>query len=50
VVYAERRPGDPPELVATSRFAKEILGWEPEYKDIRDIIRTAWDWEKKKRY
>jgi UDP-glucose 4-epimerase len=50
VVYDERRPGDPPELVAASRLAKETLGWEPEYRDIHDIIRTAWNWEKSKKY
>ncbi len=42
--YGERREGDPPELVADPRFAKETLGWEAEYKDVREIVRTAWQW------
>jgi UDP-glucose 4-epimerase len=47
VQYAERRPGDPPALIAdTSKIRKE-LGWTPQYDDLEYIIKTAWDWEKK---
>jgi len=39
-----RRPGDPPDLVASSaRIAKE-LGWTPEYPALETIIQTAWRW------
>lgn len=41
---APRRAGDPATLVASSDKAKEILGWQPAYTDIKDIIKTAWDW------
>ena len=44
VVLGERRPGDPPELVAAPAKAKELLGWEAEHKDLDDILRTAWAW------
>lgn len=44
VQYGERRPGDPPLLVADPSLAKEVLGWEAEYKDLKDIISTAWKW------
>jgi UDP-glucose 4-epimerase len=44
VEFAERREGDPPELVADPRLAKATLGWEAEYKDVREIVRTAWQW------
>jgi UDP-glucose 4-epimerase len=40
----ERRPGDPPSLVADSRAAREVLGWEPRYTRIEDIVATAWKW------
>jgi UDP-glucose-4-epimerase GalE len=41
---AERRPGDPPELVAdASRFQQET-GWRPQHSDLRTIVTTAWDW------
>ena len=45
-----RREGDPPVLVAANEFAKEILSWRPEYVDIEDIVRTAWNWEKNRKY
>ena len=41
---APRRAGDPSRLVASSEKAREILGWKPEYTDIKEIIKTAWDW------
>ena len=45
-VVAERRPGDPPELVADSRKAQQLLGWKPRYESIREIAETAWNWHK----
>lgn len=39
-----RREGDPPALVASCKKANLRLGWEASYKDIRDIIATAWRW------
>jgi UDP-glucose-4-epimerase GalE len=44
VVLGDRRAGDPPELVAAPAKAKEILGWEAEYKDLTKILETAWAW------
>ncbi|MEM6980634.1 MAG: UDP-glucose 4-epimerase GalE, partial [Planctomycetota bacterium] len=45
-VMGERRAGDPPELVADARLAKELLGWETQYNDPKRIIETAWVWHK----
>lgn len=42
-----RRAGDPARLVASGKKAKEILGWEPEIKDLADIINSAWKWHSK---
>lgn len=39
-----RRAGDPAQLVAASEKARNVLGWQPAYTDIKDIIRTAWNW------
>lgn len=50
VEYVSRRAGDPARLFADNTKAKEILGWKPEYTDIEDIIRTAWNWEQHKKY
>ena len=46
VTEAERRAGDPPELIADSKKAKEILRWEPKYFDLETIISSAWNWHK----
>ena len=42
-----RRPGDPPCVIASSEKAIAELGWKPYYTDVKDIIRTAWDWNLK---
>jgi len=47
VIEAERRPGDPPFLVADNSKIKKKLQWKPKYDDLGFIIKTAWDWEKK---
>jgi UDP-glucose 4-epimerase len=44
---AGRRSGDPPTLVASGQRAREILGWEPEFTDLDDILSSAWDWHTK---
>nr|WP_260697606.1 UDP-glucose 4-epimerase GalE [Enterococcus mundtii] len=41
---APRRAGDPSRLVASSEKARAILGWAPEYTDVKEIIKTAWVW------
>lgn len=43
-VAGERRPGDPPELVADSSLAQKTLDWTPQYMDIESIVETAWRW------
>lgn len=50
VEYVSRRAGDPARLFADNRKAKEILGWYPKYIDIKEIIRTAWNWELNRKY
>lgn len=41
---SERRPGDPPVLIASSAKIKEDLDWQPKYDDLNTIISTAWKW------
>ncbi len=41
---APRRLGDPDSLVAASDKARNVLGWDPKYDDVHDIIATAWKW------
>lgn len=44
VVEAERRPGDPPVLVGSNARIRSVLGWEPRYPDIRQVVEHAWKW------
>ena len=46
VVVGDRRAGDPAKLIASNEKAKTILGWEPKFTDVKDIISTAWGWHK----
>lgn len=45
---APRRAGDPARLVASSQKAKEKLGWDPQYVNVKTIIEHAWNWHQKK--
>jgi len=48
VLEVERRPGDPPILIASSDKIKKELGWNPQYTEIEEIVATAWKWHQKK--
>ncbi|HEX9338876.1 MAG TPA: UDP-glucose 4-epimerase GalE [Pseudonocardiaceae bacterium] len=39
---ADRRPGDPAVLVASSELAHDELGWRPSRTDLATIVRDAW--------
>lgn len=43
---AGRRDGDPAILVSNSQKTQDILGWVPQYDDLRVIVKSALDWEK----
>jgi UDP-glucose 4-epimerase len=45
-VPADRRPGDPAVLVASSKKIVEELGWKQNYPDLETIVKTAWDWHR----
>jgi UDP-glucose 4-epimerase len=44
VVETDRRPGDPPILVGSSAKAIDILGWQPQYANLEQILAHAWQW------
>ncbi len=48
IVESDRRAGDPPVLVGSSAKARKILGWQPQYPDIKDIISHAWRWHQQR--
>ena len=43
---AERRPGDPSELHASTARARAVLGWQPRYPSLDDIVAHAWAWHR----
>lgn len=43
-VNAARRAGDPAQLVASGDRAREVLGWEPRFTEVEEIIASAWRW------
>ena len=43
----DRRPGDPPLLVAQADRARELLGWSPRYDDLDTIVRSSLNWERR---
>lgn len=48
VVERDRRPGDPPVLVGSSDKARRVLGWHPQYPDLKEILAHAWQWHQKR--
>ncbi len=44
---APRRDGDLTQLYADASHAREVLGFEPQYSDLKNIIQTAWNFHRK---
>ena len=44
VTEAERRPGDPATLIASSAKIQANLGWTPQLPGIAQIVEDAWNW------
>ena len=42
-----RRAGDPAQLIASSDKVRRILGWQPHFTDVEEIIAMAWKWQEK---
>ena len=47
-IECDRRPGDPPALVGGAEKARDILGWNPQYSDLKTILSHAWQWHQKR--
>ncbi|MFN3740763.1 MAG: UDP-glucose 4-epimerase GalE [Thermodesulfovibrionales bacterium] len=45
----DRREGDPPVLISDNSKIKKKLGWTPLFDDLEYIIKTAWEWERKRK-
>jgi UDP-glucose 4-epimerase len=48
IVETERRKGDPACVVACGDRIKKILGWQPQSDSLETIVRSTFNWEKKK--
>ena len=46
ITETERRPGDPPLLIARADQVKQVLGWAPRYADLDVIVDSALKWER----
>ena len=44
IVRQDRRPGDPPRLIAAPQRAFSTLGWSPAHSSVENILETAWRW------
>ena len=47
VEIGARRAGDPAQLIASSEKARTVLGWNPQFTDVEQVIGTAWTWHEK---
>ena len=45
VTLADRRLGDPPEIVATGEKIRSLLGWQPRFDHLDTIVTHALAWE-----
>lgn len=45
VTQGPRRDGDAETLVADNSKIKRVLGWEPRYDDLDQIVQSAYNWE-----
>ncbi|MEA5511020.1 UDP-glucose 4-epimerase GalE [Crocosphaera sp. UHCC 0190] len=48
VEKSDRRAGDPAILVSSSQKASQILGWQPQYPNLKTIMTHAWQWHLKR--
>lgn len=44
MTLGDRRPGDPPELIADAADARFTLGWTPTHSTVEATIESAWQW------
>jgi len=47
IIDEARRAGDPPILIARAGRIKQTLGWQPSLDDLRTIVSTSIEWERK---
>ncbi len=48
IVETARREGDPACVIASGEKIREVIGWNPQYNSLDEIVRSALAWEQKK--
>lgn len=46
VIEDDRRPGDPPTLIAQASRIRQVLGWKPRHDSLDTIVQTSLEWER----
>ncbi|MEH1869829.1 MAG: UDP-glucose 4-epimerase GalE [Nostoc sp.] len=49
VIETECRPGDPACVIASADKIRNLLGWQPKYNDLDQIVYSTLAWEKQKK-
>jgi UDP-glucose 4-epimerase len=47
VIEADRRAGDPPQLIAVADKIRSTLAWKPAHDDLDVIVSSALNWERR---
>ncbi len=47
ISLGKRREGDPDLVISNNKFAKEYLGWEPQFTKLEEHVEHAWNWYQK---
>lgn len=50
VIETPRRPGDAASITAKVEKIRNVLGWKPQYNNLGLIIKSAYEWEKRRPY
>lgn len=47
IKFSDRRPGDPPILIAANSHARQALKWIPHSSSLEEMVKSQWDWQKR---
>lgn len=48
VFESDRRTGDPAYVIANASKIRTVLGWQPRYDDLKEIVRSTLEWERRR--
>lgn len=50
IIEGAQRKGDPPILIADTAHANSYLNWQPIHSSLEEIVATAWEFHKQKKF